>query len=333
MSLLASAVSAGSLTLGDLAARVDNSFLRELEPDPEQDVHAPNRRAREVESGHFVDRLSLQPLRSPYIVACSAEMLEELGLRADQCTAASSATSAAADGPAGRFARVLSGEIDAAGAGFRAWATPYALSIYGSETLPNGAGPRGYGYGDGRAASIGEVLTDAAERWEIQLKVSLGPRYSIVPTSKLNRPRPAPPLHRRHQTGAWRPGRARRFEYPPSTQASHEHPHEHSRSPTATPATRQAPPPTCSKGAGTTPFSRSGDGRAVLRSSVREFVASEAMAALGVPTTRALSLVASAHDTVARPWYSNQSAANPKSIFGSGAARRAEHHGGAAPAG
>lgn len=46
------------------------------------------------------------------------------------------------------------------------------------------------------------------------------------------------------------------------------------------------------KGAGRTPYSRMADGRAVLRSSLREYVASEAMAALGVPTTRALSLVA-----------------------------------------
>jgi uncharacterized protein YdiU (UPF0061 family) len=47
------------------------------------------------------------------------------------------------------------------------------------------------------------------------------------------------------------------------------------------------------KGAGLTPYSRMGDGRAVLRSSIREFLASEAMAALGVPTTRALALVGS----------------------------------------
>ena len=46
------------------------------------------------------------------------------------------------------------------------------------------------------------------------------------------------------------------------------------------------------KGAGRTPYSRSADGRAVLRSSLREFVCSEAMHFLGVPTTRALSLVA-----------------------------------------
>lgn len=47
------------------------------------------------------------------------------------------------------------------------------------------------------------------------------------------------------------------------------------------------------KGSGPTPFSRRGDGRAVLRSSVREFLCSEAMAGLGIPTTRALSLVSS----------------------------------------
>ena len=47
------------------------------------------------------------------------------------------------------------------------------------------------------------------------------------------------------------------------------------------------------KGAGPTPFSRFADGRAVLRSSIREFLCSEAMHALGIPTTRALSLVTS----------------------------------------
>ncbi|TAL83181.1 MAG: YdiU family protein [Candidimonas sp.] len=47
------------------------------------------------------------------------------------------------------------------------------------------------------------------------------------------------------------------------------------------------------KGSGRTPYSRMGDGRAVLRSSVREYLASEAMAGLGIPTTRALALVVS----------------------------------------
>jgi uncharacterized protein YdiU (UPF0061 family) len=49
------------------------------------------------------------------------------------------------------------------------------------------------------------------------------------------------------------------------------------------------------KGAGLTPYSRMGDGRAVLRSSIREFLCSEAMNALGIPTTRALSVMGSDH--------------------------------------
>ena len=47
------------------------------------------------------------------------------------------------------------------------------------------------------------------------------------------------------------------------------------------------------KGAGLTPYSRMGDGRAVLRSSIREFLGSEAMHGLGIPTTRALSIMGS----------------------------------------
>ncbi len=47
------------------------------------------------------------------------------------------------------------------------------------------------------------------------------------------------------------------------------------------------------KGAGKTPYSRMGDGRAVLRSSIREFLCSEAMAGLGIPTSRALCLIGS----------------------------------------
>ncbi len=53
------------------------------------------------------------------------------------------------------------------------------------------------------------------------------------------------------------------------------------------------------KGAGFTPYSRMGDGRAVLRSSVREYLASAAMQGLGIPTTHALSLV-TADDPVMR---------------------------------
>lgn len=53
------------------------------------------------------------------------------------------------------------------------------------------------------------------------------------------------------------------------------------------------------KGAGTTPYSRFGDGRAVLRSTIREYLCSEAMHGLGIPTTRALFMV-TAKDPVRR---------------------------------
>ena len=53
------------------------------------------------------------------------------------------------------------------------------------------------------------------------------------------------------------------------------------------------------KGAGKTPYSRFGDGRAVMRSTIREYLCSEAMAALGIPTSRALAIVATG-ETVLR---------------------------------
>jgi len=62
------------------------------------------------------------------------------------------------------------------------------------------------------------------------------------------------------------------------------------------------------KGAGPTPFSRTADGLAVLRSSVREFLCSEAMFHLGVPTTRALSLVGTGEEVQRDMFYDG----NPK---------------------
>jgi uncharacterized protein YdiU (UPF0061 family) len=61
------------------------------------------------------------------------------------------------------------------------------------------------------------------------------------------------------------------------------------------------------KGGGRTPYCRGADGRAVLRSSVREFLAQDHMHALGVPTSRALSLYVSKTEKVQRPWYSEGS--------------------------
>lgn len=61
------------------------------------------------------------------------------------------------------------------------------------------------------------------------------------------------------------------------------------------------------KGGGRTPYCRGADGRAVLRSSVREFLAQEHMHALGVPTSRSLCLYVSKTEFVKRPWYSEGS--------------------------
>ncbi|MGK7929812.1 MAG: YdiU family protein [Microcystaceae cyanobacterium] len=61
------------------------------------------------------------------------------------------------------------------------------------------------------------------------------------------------------------------------------------------------------KGGGPTPYCRGADGRAVLRSSVREFLAQDYMLALGVPTSRSLTLYVSKSETVTRPWYSQDS--------------------------
>ena len=58
------------------------------------------------------------------------------------------------------------------------------------------------------------------------------------------------------------------------------------------------------KGGGPTPYCRGADGRAVLRSSVREFLAQEFMHALGVPSSRSLTLYVSRREIVRRPWYS-----------------------------
>ena len=193
-------------SLGCLSARVDNSWIDQLEPDPE--ARPPNKQAREVNSGHYVI-VKPTPLPRPYLIACSPAVLELLEIAAGECT------------PDTPFVRLFAGDVDAVAGFEQTWATPYALSIYGSEVQPNGAGPTGNGYGDGRAVSIAEVLTSAGARWELQLK-----------------------------------------------------------------------------GAGKTPFCRNADGRAVLRSSVREYLASEAMHHMGVATTRALSLVGSADETV-----------------------------------
>jgi uncharacterized protein YdiU (UPF0061 family) len=68
------------------------------------------------------------------------------------------------------------------------------------------------------------------------------------------------------------------------------------------------------KGAGPTPYSRRADGRAVLRSSLRELVCSEAMHHLGVPTTRALSLIATGEPVLRDQLYDGHPAHEPGAV-------------------
>jgi len=69
------------------------------------------------------------------------------------------------------------------------------------------------------------------------------------------------------------------------------------------------------KGAGPTPYCRGGDGRAVLRSSVREFLAQEHMHALGVSTSRSLTLYTSHAETAVRPWYSERARSHDPDVL------------------
>lgn len=68
------------------------------------------------------------------------------------------------------------------------------------------------------------------------------------------------------------------------------------------------------KGAGPTPYSRRADGRAVLRSSIREFLCSEAMHHLGVPTTRALCIVGTGEEVVRDMFYDGRPRAEPGAV-------------------
>ena len=136
---------------------LDNTWIRQLNEDPAAQYNAPNTRAREVHSGHYV-HVEPTPLPQPMLVATSREMAAELGLNES-------------DLQSDAAVRLLSGDMRAVHGFEESWATPYALSIYGQKIVPNGCGKDGDGYGDGRAISIGEVVAPTSgARWELQLK-------------------------------------------------------------------------------------------------------------------------------------------------------------------
>jgi uncharacterized protein YdiU (UPF0061 family) len=189
------------------ALRFDNSFVRALPGDPE-----PNNFRRKVFGACF-SRVQPTPVPAPKLLAWSPEVAALLGLPTAQTDA-----EALADVFAGN--RLLPGM------------EPYA-ACYGGHQFGNWAEQ----LGDGRAITLGELISPAGERHELQLK-----------------------------------------------------------------------------GAGPTPYSRMGDGRAVLRSSVREFLCSEAMFHLGVPTTRALSLVGTGDPVVRDMFYNGNARPEPGAI-------------------
>ena len=185
----------------------DNAFVRELPADPETSTQV-----RQVE-GALYSRVDPTPVAAPVRLAHSREMAATLGLDQDDLRS-----------PA--FAQVFGGNATLEGM------QPYATN-YGGHQFGHWAGQ----LGDGRAISLGEAVTAAGERWELQLK-----------------------------------------------------------------------------GAGRTPYSRGADGRAVLRSSIREFLCSEAMHHLGVPTTRALCLVGTGESVLRDMFYDGHAAPEPGAI-------------------
>ncbi|HEY2344553.1 MAG TPA: YdiU family protein [Xanthomonadaceae bacterium] len=189
------------------ALHFDNAFLRDLPGDPESGP-----RLRQVH-GALWSRVDPTPVAAPRVLAHSAEVAVLLGLGEDDIASPG-------------FARVFGGNTQVEGM------QAYAAN-YGGHQFGHWAGQ----LGDGRAITLGEVVSAAGERHELQLK-----------------------------------------------------------------------------GAGPTPYSRNADGRAVLRSSIREFLCSEAMHHLGVPTTRALSLVATGEEVVRDMFYDGHPRAEPGAI-------------------
>ena len=191
--------------------RFDNGFAATMPRDPRTDL-AP----RQVK-GALYSLVQPTPVSQPTLLGWSKDVAASLDLPslADDVISAASTLAAVFSGN-----QLLPGMVPLA-------------TRYGGHQFGNWAGQ----LGDGRAMSLGEVVTSSGNRLELQLK-----------------------------------------------------------------------------GAGPTPYSRRADGRAVLRSSLREFVCSEAMHHLGIPTTRALSLVTTGDDVIRDMLYDGRPAAEPGAI-------------------
>ncbi|MDW3218701.1 MAG: YdiU family protein [Acidimicrobiales bacterium] len=184
----------------------DNSFTRELPADPSTEI-----RPRQVTDAAY-SRVAPTPTEAPTLLSHSPEVLAMLDLGPEALD--------------DTFTRVLSGNEVLDGM------DPHAMA-YAGHQFGNFAGQ----LGDGRAITLGEVVTSHHGRQTLQLK-----------------------------------------------------------------------------GAGPTPYSRTADGLAVLRSSIREFLCSEAMHHLGVPTTRALSLCLTGDKVMRDMFYDGRPALEPGAV-------------------
>ena len=204
-------------TFDELIKSSDYSFINKLNSDPDAKYNDDNKSPREVFTGHYVP-VSPTPIKEPIYISHSVNFFKELGFSENLIKSDD-------------FIKMFSGDMDTISniEQNRAWATGYALSIYGREYYAQCPFQTGNGYGDGRAISILEAVIND-KRWEFQLK-----------------------------------------------------------------------------GAGRTPYCRGADGRAVLRSSVREFLAQEHMHALDIQTSRSLTLFTSKKEQVTRPWFRDNS--------------------------
>lgn len=137
-----------------MARQTDQSWLQQLSPDPETEIHAPNKSPRQVTSGHYVEVLP-SPLPDPELVVYSAEVAEMLEISPEEIE-----TDA--------FKAFFSGDQTQVPE-LKSWCTPYALAIMGQRMVSNCPFGNGNGYGDGRAISVGELMTHG-QRYELQLK-------------------------------------------------------------------------------------------------------------------------------------------------------------------
>lgn len=137
-----------------VASQTEQSWLERLTADPEMEANQPNHSPRQVTSGHYVEVLPT-PLPSPELVIYSPEVAEMLEIPPEEIESEA-------------FKAFFSGDQSQV-PNLKSWCTPYALAIMGQRMVSNCPFGNGNGYGDGRAISVGELLT-ASGRYEMQLK-------------------------------------------------------------------------------------------------------------------------------------------------------------------